>query len=130
MNISWITKKVVPGDGGAEEGGVKVNLIRKKRLCRVKGGGAVIFMFVKKVHQKIYKYASYLPSKCFSNLLLGLQVKPKLQIVTFFPDTNHARGSIGGTFTANVSLVPPVWTKIYTHCKNVKNFTVSDWYCR
>ena len=41
-------------------------------------------MFAKKVHQKIYKYASYLLSKCFSNLLLGLQVKPKYQIVTFF----------------------------------------------
>ena len=41
-------------------------------------------MFAKKVHQKIHKYASYLLSKCFSNLLLGLQVKPKLLIVTFF----------------------------------------------
>ena len=41
-------------------------------------------MFAKKVHQKIYKYTSYLLSKCFSNLLLGLQVKPKFQIVTFF----------------------------------------------
>ena len=48
------------------------------------GGGAATFMFAKKLHQKIYKYASYLLSKCFSNLLLGIQVKPKYQIVTFF----------------------------------------------
>ena len=41
-------------------------------------------MFAKKVYPKIYKYASYLLSKCFSNSLLGLQVKPKFLIVTFF----------------------------------------------
>ena len=69
---------------GAEEGGVKVNLFRKKNPAGSKGGGADTFIFAKKIHQKIYKYASYLLSKCFSNLLLGLQVKPKFLIVTFF----------------------------------------------
>ena len=68
-------------------------------------------MFAKRVHQKIYKYALYLLSNCFSNLLLGLQVKPKIEIVSFFSDTNHGRGRIGGTFTANVSLIPPVSKK-------------------
>ena len=29
---------MVPGDGGEEEGGVKVNLFKKKKFCRVKGG--------------------------------------------------------------------------------------------
>ena len=91
-----------------EEGGVKVNLFRKKNPVGSKGGGAGTFMFAKKVHQKIYKYASYLLSKCFSNLLLGFQVKPKFQIVVFFSDTNHGRGSIEDTFNANVSLVSPV----------------------
>ena len=78
-------------------------------------------MFAKKVHKNTCKYPSYLLSKCFSNLFL---------ILTFFSDTNHGRGKIGGTFTSNVSLVPPVWTKIHTHCKNfLKIFTVSNW-CR
>ena len=66
-------------------------------------------MFVKKCSQRnIYKYLSYLLSKCFSNLLPVPKVKPQLQIVTFFSNTNYGRGSIGDTFTANVSLVPPV----------------------
>ena len=38
----------------------------------------------KKVHKEIYKYPSNFLSKCFSNLLPGLQVKPTFQIVTFF----------------------------------------------
>ena len=79
---------MVPGDGGAKEGEVKVSLFRKKS-CRVKGGSCLL-------------------SKCFSNLLVWLQVKPKFQTVTSFSATNHGRGSIGDTFTADVSLVPPV----------------------
>ena len=69
---------------------------------------------------------SYLLSKCFNNLLLGLQVKPKSQILTFFSDTNNDRDSTGDTFTANVSLVPPVLTKIHKHCKSLKNVTVGN----
>ena len=74
-------------------------LIWKKNTIEPKESGAGTFMFAKKVHKNIYKYPSYLLSKCFSNLLL---------ILTFFSDTNHGRGKIGGTFTSNVSLVPPV----------------------
>ena len=62
-------------------------------------------MFGKKNSQKIYKYPSYLLSRWFRNLLLGLQVKPKFQIVTFVSDTNHGRNIIGGTFTDTVCLV-------------------------
>ena len=76
----------------------------------------------------MYKYLSYLLSKCFSNLLPGLQVKPKFQTVTFFPDTNHGRGSIGDTFTANISLVPSVWTKIHRYCKNLYYY-YHKYYC-
>ena len=65
-------------------------------------------MFGKKNSQKIYKYPSYLLSRWFRNLLLGLQVKPKFQIVTFVSDTNHGRGIIRGTFTDTVCLVLPV----------------------
>lgn len=57
---------------------------------------------------------------CLSNLLPGLRVKSKFQTATFFSVINHGRGSIGGTFTANVSLIPPVWTKIHSHYKNLK----------
>ena len=59
----------------------------KKKSSRVKGGEGMeldTFMFAKKFHQKIYKYASYILSKSFSNLLLGLHVKPKSIIITFF----------------------------------------------
>ena len=75
---------MVPGEGGVEEGGVKVNLFCKKKSCRVKGGRGGRFYVCKKNSPKIYKYALYLLLKCFSNLLFGLQVKPKFQIVTFF----------------------------------------------
>ena len=44
--------QVVPGDEGAEEGGVKVDLFRKNNLLESKRGGAGTFMFVKKVIQK------------------------------------------------------------------------------
>ena len=111
-----------------EEGGVKVNLFRKNPIgLKVIGSGN--FMFSKNILKKIYKYSSYLPSKCFSfkvlHLLPGLQVKPKFQIVTSFFDTNHGRGSSEGTFATNISLVLPVWTRIHMHYKNVKNLTVS-----
>ena len=119
-------KQVVPRDGNAEEACAKLSLFSKKSY-RVKEGRAGTFIFGKKVHKQIYKYPSYLFSKCFSNLLPGLQVKSKFQIATFFSDTNHGKGSIGGTFTANVSLVPPVWRKIHSHCKNLKNVTASNW---
>ena len=79
----------------------------KKNRGRVKRGQGRHFMFAKKVHKNT-KYPSCLFSKCFSNLLFGLQVKPKFQIVIFFSDTNHGRSSIGGTFTANDCLAPPV----------------------
>ena len=111
---------MVLGDGGAMKSGVKVGFFLKKQPVGSKGGGAGTFMFAKRVHKKIYKYPPYLLSKCFSNLLLGLQIKPNFQNATFFSNTNHGRGSIGGTFTANVSLVPPVSTKIDTHCKTSK----------
>ena len=39
---------MVPGDGGAEEGGVKVNLFRKKIIWGQMEGGAGTFMFGKK----------------------------------------------------------------------------------
>ena len=109
-----------PGDGGTEERGVKVNLFWKKNSVESKGSGVDTFMFAIKVHQKIYKYASNLLSKCFNNLLLRLQVKPKFQIATFSPDTNRDKGSIGGTFTTTISLVPLAWTKIHTHWKTWK----------
>ena len=51
-------------------------------------------MFAKEVHQRIYKYVSYLLSKCVSNLLLGLQVKPKYQIVTFFLIQTMAKAAL------------------------------------
>ena len=44
--------QVAPGGGGGEEGGVKVNLFRKKNLVGSKMGAAGTFMFAKKVHQK------------------------------------------------------------------------------
>ena len=62
--------------------------------------------------------------------MLGLHLKPKFQIVTFFSNTNHDIRSNGGTFTANVCLIPPTWTKIHTHCKNLKIFTVGNWWYR
>ena len=43
---------MVPGDGGAEEDGVKVNLFWQKNPVGSKRGGAGTFMFAKKVHQK------------------------------------------------------------------------------
>ena len=96
---------------GVEEGGVKVNLFRKNTIG-LKVIGAGNFMFAKNVLKKIYKYSSYIPSKCFSfkvlHLLPGLQVKPKFQIVTSLFDTNHGRGSSEGTFATNISLVLPV----------------------
>ena len=75
--------------------------------------------FQKKVHKKNMQI-------CLSNLLPGLRVKSKFQTVTFFSVINHGRDSIGGTFTANVSLIPPVLTKIHSHCKSLRSFTVSN----
>ena len=100
---------MVPGDRGAEEGGVKVNLLKKKKHpVGSKRARAGTFMFAKKLHQK-YTNMHHIYSQSASVIYcFGLQVKPKFQIVTFFPDINHGKGSIGGTFTANVSLVPPV----------------------
>ena len=40
-------RQVVPGDGGTEEGGVRVNLFRKENPIRSKGDGRGTFMFAK-----------------------------------------------------------------------------------
>ena len=75
---------MVLGYKGAEKGGVKVNLFRKKFQYGQRGAGWALSCLQKKIHKEIYKYPSHLLSKRFSNLLLGLQVKPKFQIVIFF----------------------------------------------
>ena len=51
-------------------------------------------MFAKKVHKETYKCPSHLLSKCFSNFLPELEVKPKFQIVTFFSDTTMAETAL------------------------------------
>ena len=43
---------MVPGDGGEEEGGVKVILFRKKNLIGSKGDEMGTFMFAKKSSQR------------------------------------------------------------------------------
>ena len=62
----------------------------------------------KNIHQIYFQNVFFYSKKCFSNLLFGLQVKPKFQPVTGFHHTNYGKGSIGGTFTTNVPLVPLV----------------------
>ena len=49
-----------------------------------RGAGRTFLCLKKKSTKKINKYALYLLSKYFSNLLLAIQVKPKFLIVTFF----------------------------------------------
>ena len=49
-----------------------------------RGAGRTFLCLKKKSTKKIHKYALYLLSKYFSNLLLAIQVKPKFLIVTFF----------------------------------------------
>ena len=80
----------------------------KNPVGSTKENEAGTFLFAKKSSRKNISYLSYSLSKCFSNLLPGLQVKPKIQFVTFSSDTNYGKGSIGGICTANGSLVPPV----------------------
>ena len=90
---------MVPGNRGAEEGEVKVNLFKKNPVWS-KRGRAGTFVFAKKVHKK---YTNIHPF-----YLQSASGKTKIPNYNIFSDTSHGRGSIGGTFTATVWLVPPV----------------------
>ena len=54
---------MVPGDGGEKEGGVKVNLFRKKKPIGSKGEGASTFMFAKKSLQRNKQISIKFPLK-------------------------------------------------------------------
>ena len=64
------------------------------------------------------KYSSYL-LQCFSNILPGLQIRPKSQIKTFF-DTNRGRDSIEDNLLS--SLVISGSSSFYTHRRNLNIF--------
>ena len=57
---------------------------------------------------------------------LGFLERPKFQVIIFFV-TNHGRGSLEGTFTTNVSLVPPLLTKTTCTEEKLKRFTASSY---